>query len=327
MRKHKFILTTACILLASILAAGLAAWTVVTPRTGETISAGVLSVPSVLGQSAEEVLFYPWPLYDSQALFPLPKNFRTFVLGAENDRLSLLLDAYGLLGISYDNETMLESLLWNVDQNEDSTQLQLFLKEFPAVLDEDQTPVILDFALSETSPSAISYLVWPPETYQITETEEHLNKTAPSSISYVVRPLETCELTEEQRQAALLNVKSDLTKCLLSLDRADNDLAELLFSFSAYYEKWKIEEFFSPLEQLSLPLPYGSVQGVELELTSNDSSLEEILSEQGTPGPYSIQLITTPQQIVVLFSTDSGSMFGIYYDIQLERYSGFGMSY
>ena len=326
MRIHKFILVTVCILLASVLAAGLAIRAVVAPRTGETISAGVLSIPSVLGHTAEEVLFDPWPMYEPQALFPLSENFHNSLLQAENSRLSLLLDACGLLGISYDNETLLGNLLWNVDHNQDPNRLQLFLKDFPAALNEGQTPVILDFAMSQTSPSSISYLVWPPETYRITETEEYLNKTTRSSISYVVRPLEACELTEEQRQAALSNVKSDLAKCMLSADRAGNGLAELLFSFSEYYEEWKIEEFFLPIEQLRLPFPYSSVQGMEFDLTDTNA-LEKVLVDQAVASPGTVQLITTPQQIVVLLDLGNGSTLGIYYDIQLERYSGFGMSF
>ncbi|MGM9606333.1 MAG: hypothetical protein ACI3XJ_02390 [Oscillospiraceae bacterium] len=303
MRKHKFILITVFILLVGALTAGLAARAVVTPRMGETISAGVLSVPSVLGQTAEEVLFYPWPMYETQTLFPLSEDYRDLELQTENSRLFLLLGAYGSLGISYDYETLLGSLLWNVGDKDDPTQInsQLFLKDFPAILYESQTPVILDFALSET---------------------------APSSVSYLVRPLETHELTEEQQQAALLKVKSDLAKCLLSLDRTESDLAELLFSFSEHYEGWKITEFFSPLEQLYelLHSQYGSVQDAELENASDYPSLEDILAERGTSGPCTIQLITTPQQIVILFNLDNGSIFGTYYDVQLERYSGFGMS-
>lgn len=326
MRMNKFILSTICILLVSILTTGLAIHAVVAPRTGKTISVGVLSIPSVLGQTAEDVLFDPWPMYETQTLFPFPEGYRDFVLQRENDRLSLLLDACGLLGISYDDETMMESLSWNVDQNQDPNQLQLFLKEFSTTIDDNQTPVVLDFALSQTSPSSVNYLVWPPETLKITETEVYQNKTARSSISYVVRPLETRQLTDEQRQTALSNVKSDLVKSMRSTNRSENGLAKLLFSFSDYFERWNIEEFFLPLEQLHLPFSSHSVQNVELELTDTYQSPEEIIEDQVTSSPYTIQLITTPKQIVILFDLGNSSTLGIYYDIQLERYSGFGMS-
>lgn len=70
MRHVKFILSALAILLAGALAVGLAARAVVAPRAGETVSAGVVSVPPVLGQSTEEVLFYPWSLYDTLTLEP-----------------------------------------------------------------------------------------------------------------------------------------------------------------------------------------------------------------------------------------------------------------
>ena len=82
----------------------------------------------------------------------------------------------------------------------------------------------------------------------------------------------------------------------------------------------------SPLEQLHLPFSYSSVQNVELELTDTYQSSDEIIGDQVTANPYTIQLITTPQQIVILFDLGNSSTLGIYYDIQLERYSGCGMS-
>lgn len=81
------------------------------------------------------------------------------------------------------------------------------------------------------------------------------------------------------------------------------------------------------MEQLNLPFLYSPVQGVELDLTYTDSPLEKVFAEQGAASSYTIQLITTPEQIVVLLDLGDGTMLGIYYDIQPERYSGFGMSF
>ena len=53
-------------------------------------------------------------------------------------------------------------------------------------------------------------------------------------------------------------------------------------------------------------------------------TLEELL-EQGDPGPVEFQFISTPRQVVLLFNW-SIMTFGVYYDVQLERYSGFGIS-
>ena len=70
--KLTFAALAAAILLTGAVAAGTAAQRVVAPKTGEVWSAGEVSVPTVFGQTAEEVLFYPWSLYDTQTLYPLP---------------------------------------------------------------------------------------------------------------------------------------------------------------------------------------------------------------------------------------------------------------
>ena len=57
MRNRKFWVSAAAILLAGAITAGLAARAVIAPPTGQVHSAGVVTIPSVLGQTAEEVLF------------------------------------------------------------------------------------------------------------------------------------------------------------------------------------------------------------------------------------------------------------------------------
>ena len=54
-------------------------------------------------------------------------------------------------------------------------------------------------------------------------------------------------------------------------------------------------------------------------------SLDELL-ELSDGLSCSVQLITTQEQIVVLFSCSNGSVVGFYYDIQLGCYSGIGVS-
>ena len=83
MRNLKFILSAAAILLTGAIAAGLIAHAVVSPRTGEVQSAGVVTIPTVLGQTAEEVLFYPWSMYDTQPLRHLTDDELLYALGLE----------------------------------------------------------------------------------------------------------------------------------------------------------------------------------------------------------------------------------------------------
>ena len=57
------------------------------------------------------------------------------------------------------------------------------------------------------------------------------------------------------------------------------------------------------------------------------SSIDEFLSAVERIMDWSIQIITTQQQILVLFTRPGGAVFGIYYDIQLGCYSGIGVSH
>ena len=61
-----FGLLTALILLAGGTAVGLAARLVVAPQAGETVEVDTASLPTAMGQSVDEVVFYPWNLYDEE---------------------------------------------------------------------------------------------------------------------------------------------------------------------------------------------------------------------------------------------------------------------
>ena len=63
-RPWRFVLLTALILLAGGMAVGMAARLVVFPQADETVEVDTPTIPSVLGQSVDEVVFYPWDRYD-----------------------------------------------------------------------------------------------------------------------------------------------------------------------------------------------------------------------------------------------------------------------
>lgn len=331
MRRCKFALLTVCILLVGALTAGLAARAVVTPRAGETVSAGVLSVPSVLGQTAEEVLFYPWSQYDAQTLSPLPSDYWSHELWEEtpvDTPLSNLLAAFQVLGASYDQSALLSHLVWNDGK-------YLFLKDFPTTLCEDETPVTLSFAFSESAVHSLSV-----------------------SISYLIYPAQSVEPTQEQQNAALEKVRSDLLEYLRAFGTLQseplelleafgkeetmaeleemygqntNELAFLLDSFFIYYWEltsvWGESVAVGEMEQLSHLRDLLQQAGLSYESGDlSQVSLEELLDVLEDHG-CTVQLISTPQQIILLFTLNDGSVFGVYYDIQLERYSGFGMSF
>lgn len=309
MRSLKFVLSALAILLAGAIAAGLAARAVAAPKTGELISAGVVPIPSVLGQTADEALFYPWSLYDMEELTPVTEEALIYLEG-----MWYAAAGFDLFGVDFDGEKLARSQMWTGDG--DSLQrggYLVYLKDFPAMLSGREIPVSLDYAMSGSSTVAVSYLV---------------------------RPQEEAELTEEQRQAAMDKVKNDLAWMLWQMLESDtnyrNDLAALLESFSARFHETDLLFGFEHLEWLAAML-YGQYGG-SLERQVGDTlepgeglelsgppplSLEELLDVGG--GAVDVQFVAAPRQVVLLFSAN-GLKVGVYYDVQLEQYSGLGIS-
>ena len=359
MRNLKFALSAAAILLVGAMAVGLAARAVVSPRVGEVRSAGVAAIPTVLGQTAEEVLFYPWPMYDTQPLrHPtedelLYRDWYDFpnwqVLLSAGFRLLLLADIspdgmfpalewdFGdwesgpLADISPDK--LLSALEWNVgvQGNSPSYGTHIFLKDFPAAarLGEEgtETPVILDFAAGIGSETSVSFLV---------------------------KPALARELTGEEQAAALEQVEQDLRLLLsenlfYSHSYPYSEMDRLLPEDIPYFDSgedppyfhsglyWLLQIFrhyciranVMPRDLIGLFMDdrWMLIEWLDRALEDPyEAPMEELLSAVEQSGLWNIQIITTPRQIVALFTGNSGVMFGVYYDIQLGCYSGIGLT-
>ena len=324
MRNLKFVLSTLAILLAGALAAGMAARAVAAPRAGETVSAGVVGVPSVLGQTADEVLFYPWSRYDGQSLAPLEgatlENIEAGVANAPSgagDDLTASIAVLDALEANFDLGLLLKDLTWN--QSDLKTADMVFLKDFPATLD-DGTPVLLSYALSFDRPQSVSWLMMPRD---------------------------AAEPSEERRQAALDKVKDGLAGLLWAVLRPDrnfsNDMYAFLRCFDQYFIALKQDKLHERLEfifvqahdrisysyfQETVPAEAAGDEAglpIEAELPSEPPPVEELL-DRADGGSGQLQFISTQDQIVALFTSDIGIMLGVYYDIQLGRYSGLGIS-
>lgn len=309
MRHLKFILSALAILLAGAMAAGFAARTVVSPRTGEIVNAGVVPIPSVLGPMVDEVLFYPWSLYDMEELTPVPEEALRYLEGMWYAAIG-----FDLLGADCDTDKLARSQMWTGDRGSmPRNGFLAYVKDFPAALSGGDVPVSLDYAMSTERTMAVSYLV---------------------------SPREETELTEEQRQAAMDKVKNDLAWMLWFMQDSSvdyrNDLMTLLESFGVRFQETNLLFGFQQLEWL-IQLLYEQY-GRESEHQVDDSielgetpepqgpppmSLEELLAV-GT-GAVDIQFVATPRQAVLLFSAE-GLKVGVYYDVQLGQYSGLGIS-
>lgn len=321
MRNLKFILSSLAILLAGAMAAGVAARSVAAPRAGEAVSAGVVSIPSVLGQTAEQVLFYPWSRYDMQTLVPLPEQVQSSIAfdidhAYQNATMSSIA-AMDALGADFDLDLLLKNMTWN--QSELKTADMLFLKDFSAALD-DGTPVLLSYALSFSGPQSISWLMTPREA------------AGPS---------------EEQRQAALDKVTDDLAGLLWYFFQPDsdftNDMAAFLQDFDKYFMALNLDFLHERMEFTmvhmyecigssyfleALPVEAAGDEAVlsyEAAVPAEPPPPAELLERAGG-GSGDLQIVTTQDQIVVLLTSGIGITLGVYYDIQLERYSGLGVS-
>lgn len=321
MRNLKFVVSALAILLAGALGAGMAARAVAAPRAGETVSAGVVGVPSVLGQTADEVLFYPWSRYDGQSLAPLEgatlENIEAGVANGDGDDLTASIAILDALEADFDLDLLLKDLTWN--QSDLKTADMVFLKDFPAALD-DGTPVLLSYALSFDRPQSVSWLM---------------------------TPRDAAEPSEERRQAALDKVKDDLAGLLWAVLRPDRNFMNDMYAFLRYFDQYfitvKQDKLHERLEfifvqahdrisysyfQETVPAEAAGDEAglpIEAELPSEPPPTEELLERAGG-GSGQLQFISTQDQIVILLTSDTGIMLGVYYDIQLERYSGLGIS-
>ena len=145
----------------------------------------------------------------------------------------------------------------------------------------------------------------------------------------------------------MTKVREDLPGLLRYLCGSDgddrNDLMQVIENFGIRFSNMDLVIFLDWLESLinTLYMQYnGSLEGKSFDELGQlveatfypapptqgleSLSLEELLALG--KGDVDVQLISTPRQVVVLLSRQGQWTLGIYYDVQLERYSGFGIS-
>ena len=301
----------------------------------------MVTIPTVLGQTAEEVLFYPWSMYDTQSLRRLTEDELLYALGLEEygttmEEVDQILsqadgiDAFGIrfftnfglimpLSIRWDG--LVAALEWNLDEDGGAPAAgpQMFLKDFPAMAGlEDQVPVTLSFAFSDRS------------------------------LSFLIRPAQAGTFTEKEQAAALERVENDLLALFsnvalytpeladgaegwLSSEDAGIDYAsglalrriiQTFFDYNARFGVGSVEPISYFLKDRSWVAEMGWLAPEDFE----SASIDEFLSAVESVVDWNIQIVTTQQQILVLFTRPGGAVFGVYYDIQLGCYSGIGVS-
>ena len=144
------------------------------------------------------------------------------------------------------------------------------------------------------------------------------------SVSILMRPAEMRDITEEEQAAALELVEKEVRALLTEEEPEGIGLYGLLWVLAEHRGGTgsALEQFMETRRENALVLGDMMAEGLPTE----ELSMEEFLSAADMMGANTIQIITTQQEIVVLFTLDRGNVIGAYYDIQLDCWSGVGLT-
>lgn len=294
-RPWLFVLLTVLILLAGGMAVGMAARLVVVPQADETVEVDTPTIPSVLGQSVDEVVFYPWDRYDPEAVST------SFSPDSENQNQWFyqenLVRMGGLLGLSGLEDSMSQGAfldnLW-------------FWCDCPATTQDGQ-PALLDVALGQDSGNF--------------------------GMTWVARSTGEPP-TRAQKEAAVAKVQEDVCG-LFDDTEEKWELRELLYQLEEYvYSFGSVDEELGIWEN-SVGSYLASAQyyidsilyrisdcgysGATLDTKEKLKAISSFAQGQN----LTVQLVTTQRQVVVVLTyVPEGITIGAYYDMVLEQYSG-----
>lgn len=294
-RPWLFVLLTVLILLAGGMAVGMAARLVVVPQAGKTVEVDTPTIPSVLGQSVDEVVFYPWDRYDPEAV-------RTsFSPDSENQNQWFyqenLVRMGGLLGLSGLEDSMSQGAfldnLW-------------FWCDCPTTTQDGQ-PALLDVALGQDSGNF--------------------------GMTWVARSTGEPP-TRAQKEAAVAKVQEDVcglfddTEEKWELKELLYQLEEYVYSFGSVDEELGIWENSVGSYLASAQYYIDSIlyrisdcgySGATLDTKEKLKAISSFAQGQN----LTVQLVTTQRQVVVVLTyVPEGITIGAYYDMVLEQYSG-----
>ena len=290
-----FVLLTALILLAGGMAVGMAARLVVVPQADQTVEVDTPTIPSVLGQSVDEVVFYPWDRYDPEAVST------SFSPDSENQNQWFyqenLVRMGGLLGLSGLEDSMSQGAfldnLW-------------FWCDCPATTQDGQ-PALLDVALGQDSGNF--------------------------GMTWVARSTGEPP-TRAQKEAAVAKVQGDIcglfddTEEKWELKELLYQLEEYVYSFGSVDEELGIWENSVGSYLASAQYYIDSIlyrisdcgySGATLDTKEKLKAISSFAQGQN----LTVQLVTTQRQVVVVLTyVPEGITIGAYYDMVLEQYSG-----
>lgn len=297
-RPWLFVLLTVLILLAGGMAVGMAARLVVVPQAQRTVEVDTPDPPSFISQSMDEVMFYPWTLYD-------PDSFSGHLPEGTADEFwpwctRHLSDGATLLGLTLDNDGINRGL---IDYD------LCFWKDCPAHTQDGQ-PVLLDVAYGADT--------W--------------NR----GWTWVARSTGEPP-TRAQKEAALAQVQQDVCQLFSphASHTVEELLLEVweqlnqtpyMESGGIWYEANAATMLGNLLSQLGRVRDTLNLD----ESTPLQTQLEQISAALEVADCW-VQLVTTQRQVVVVLTTSDSDVsswysVGLYYDVVLEEYSGIAIN-
>lgn len=305
----KFVFGTCAVLIAGALLVSQAAAVVSRPPAEQTFSSGERSVPALLGQDAEEIVFSPWTKYDMDDRIPYPfSDWQMFTSEETSEQewvIRAVSEAFAVceaMGITLDQQEA-------VGQMECSRDLaRVYLKNMNLGAGENLT-----FAAGKTTGKG-------NQDFSLVVSGSHGKEDDAAS------------------QTALQKVKDDLRNLILSLPdmpdlppeallsalkETDNGLGIFLASLAdADQQRFLTGSLFDLVTTLNPMTGWSPSDGSDL----SSLTLEEIISYIQTSASVSLQILTLPSQILILYSLSDGRTIGIYYDSELAMYSGIAVN-
>ena len=291
-RPWLFVLLTVLILLAGGMAVGMAARLVVVPQADQTVEVDTPTIPSVLGQSVDEVVFYPWNRYDPDAVST------SFSPDSENQNQWFyrenLMRMGNLLGFSGVEDSMTKGAfldhLW-------------FWCDCPATTQDGQ-PALMDVALGQDGGNF--------------------------GMTWVARSTGEPP-TRAQKEAAVAKVQGDVcglfddTEEKWELRELLYQLEEYVYSFGSVDEELGIWEnsvgsYLASaqyyIDSILFRISDCGYSGATLDTQEKLKAISSFAQGQD----LTVQLVTTQRQVVVVLTyVPEGITIGAYYDMVLEQ--------
>lgn len=294
-RPWLFVLLTVLILLAGGMAVGMAARLVVVPQAQRTVEVDTPDPPSFISQSMDEVMFYPWTLYD-------PDSFSGHLPEGTADEFwpwctRHLSDGATLLGLTLDNDGINRGL---IDYD------LCFWKDCPAHTQDGQ-PVLLDVAYGADTWNR----GW---TWVARSTGEPPTRAQKEAAVAKVQE-DVCGLFDDTEEKwELKELLYQLEEYVYSFGSVDEELGIWENSVGSYLAS---AQYY--IDSILYRISDCGYSGATLDTKEKLKAISSFAQGQN----LTVQLVTTQRQVVVVLTyVPEGITIGAYYDMVLEQYSG-----